>query len=200
MSELMLVTAETTTTSSAEPNTNVGGATMGGTMDTAVVTNQGATTDSKSVDVQIQPESDVVIDNPAPVEGEGLDSSAGEVPVDGEIVDTPVDGEVVDTPVDGETVDAPVEGEVAIMPAEGDMGIMPVEGDMGMMPVDGNIGIGDGGMYEEVLAGGAEVKDPIMSSWFFVIGVSAGVLAISVFVGVLLARRKIKKGIELYED
>jgi hypothetical protein len=47
---------------------------------------------------------------------------------------------------------------------------------------------------------GAGVKDPLLSSWPFVIGISAAVLAISIVIGVLLAKRKIKKGIELYED
>ncbi len=46
----------------------------------------------------------------------------------------------------------------------------------------------------------AGVKDPLLSSWPFVIGISAGVLAISIVVGVFLAKRKIKKGIDLYED
>lgn len=47
---------------------------------------------------------------------------------------------------------------------------------------------------------GPGVKDPLLSSWPFVIGISTVVLAISVALGVLLAKRKIKKGIELYED
>jgi hypothetical protein len=47
---------------------------------------------------------------------------------------------------------------------------------------------------------GTGVKDPLLSSWPFVIGISVAVLAISVALGVLLAKRKIKKGIELYED
>ena len=47
---------------------------------------------------------------------------------------------------------------------------------------------------------GTEVKDPLLSSWPFVIGISTAVLAVSVVLGVLLAKRKIKKGIELYED
>lgn len=60
--------------------------------------------------------------------------------------------------------------------------------------VDG--GYVDGGMTGEI----ATVKDPLLSSWPFVIGVSAGVLVISVVLGILLAKRKIKKGFELYED
>ncbi len=47
---------------------------------------------------------------------------------------------------------------------------------------------------------GTGVKDPLLSSWPFVIGISFVVLAVSVALGVLLAKRKIKKGIELYED
>jgi hypothetical protein len=47
---------------------------------------------------------------------------------------------------------------------------------------------------------GNGVKDPLLSSWPFVIGISFVVLAVSVALGVLLAKRKIKKGIELYED
>ena len=47
---------------------------------------------------------------------------------------------------------------------------------------------------------GTGVKDPLLSSWPFVIGISFAVLAVSVALGVLLAKRRIKKGIELYED
>lgn len=54
------------------------------------------------------------------------------------------------------------------------------------------------GMYADTDA--SAVKDPLLSNWFFVIGISAAVFAVSVVLGVLLARRKIKKGIELYED
>lgn len=48
--------------------------------------------------------------------------------------------------------------------------------------------------------GMAVVKDPLLSSWPFVIGISVAVLFVSVALGAFLARRKIKKGIELYED
>ena len=47
---------------------------------------------------------------------------------------------------------------------------------------------------------GTGVKDPLLSNWPFVIGISFVVLAVSVALGILLAKRKIKKGIELYED
>lgn len=48
--------------------------------------------------------------------------------------------------------------------------------------------------------GTVEVKEPLLASWPFVIGVSGAVLLVSIVLGALLARRKIKKGIELYED
>ena len=40
----------------------------------------------------------------------------------------------------------------------------------------------------------------MMSSWAFVGGVTASVTAIGVLLGILSAKRKIKKGIDLYED
>lgn len=64
------------------------------------------------------------------------------------------------------------------------------------------------GMYAEdgtfvdptMQTGMVEIKDPLLSSWPFVIGVSFAVLFVSIVLGALLAKRKIKKGIELYED
>lgn len=43
-------------------------------------------------------------------------------------------------------------------------------------------------------------KTPILASWPFVIGISSGTLVLSIIIGILLAKRKIKKGFELYED
>ncbi|MGF7141859.1 hypothetical protein HNQ56_000269 [Anaerotaenia torta] len=61
---------------------------------------------------------------------------------------------------------------------------------------------GDGMMGEGMMVDpmGAGVKDPLLSSWPFVIGISCAVLAVSIVLGALLAKLKIKKGIELYED
>ncbi|BCJ93138.1 hypothetical protein acsn021_07070 [Anaerocolumna cellulosilytica] len=47
---------------------------------------------------------------------------------------------------------------------------------------------------------GTGAKDPLLSSWPFVIGITVVTLAVSIGVGILLAKRKIKKGFELYED
>ena len=58
------------------------------------------------------------------------------------------------------------------------------------------------GMYMDpgFETGMAKIKDPLLSSWIFVIGISVIVLVVSSGLGALLAGRKIKKGIELYED
>ena len=42
--------------------------------------------------------------------------------------------------------------------------------------------------------GVAETKNPLLSSWVFVIGISIAVLCVSAALGAFLARRKIKKG------
>lgn len=42
--------------------------------------------------------------------------------------------------------------------------------------------------------------DGLLANWFFVGGVSAGVLLFSVAIGLLLAKAKIKKGFDVYED
>lgn len=60
--------------------------------------------------------------------------------------------------------------------------------------------MGETGTGMSVDSGIPKVKDPLLSNWIFVIGISAAVLAVSVVLGILLAKRKIKKGIELYED
>ncbi|MGB8454661.1 MAG: hypothetical protein WCD89_20320 [Anaerocolumna sp.] len=52
----------------------------------------------------------------------------------------------------------------------------------------------------DVMDTGAPVKDPLLSSWPFVIGITTVTLAVSILLGLLLAKRKIKKGYELYED
>lgn len=76
--------------------------------------------------------------------------------------------------------------------------------------------IGSGGGRRATVAGGdtggdvnvdangnliaAAGKDSLLASWPFVIGISSGTLVISIVLGILLAKRKIKKGFELYED
>lgn len=59
---------------------------------------------------------------------------------------------------------------------------------------------GEGTMVDPTMMNGAVGKDSLLSSWPFVIGISTAVLLVSIVLGTLLARRKIKKGIDLYED
>lgn len=40
----------------------------------------------------------------------------------------------------------------------------------------------------------------LLSNWFFVGGVSVGTLVLSIVIGLLLAKAKIKKGFDVYED
>lgn len=71
----------------------------------------------------------------------------------------------------------------------------------GTVSVDMGMGAGpDMGMGTEVPMDGGSVKNPLLSSWVFVAGITTVTLAISVGLGILLAKRKIKKGFELYED
>lgn len=77
----------------------------------------------------------------------------------------------------------------AVMVKEGSSGVV-VSGD-----TSGDI---SGEMYGDIT--GTATKDPILSSWPFVIGISSITLVVSIVLGILLAKRKIKKGFELYED
>jgi uncharacterized membrane protein AbrB (regulator of aidB expression) len=60
--------------------------------------------------------------------------------------------------------------------------------------------VGGDGMYGEVGMETAAAKGSVMSSWVFVIGITVATLAISIVLGVLLAKKRIKKGFDLYED
>ncbi len=76
-----------------------------------------------------------------------------------------------------------------------------------MISVDGGYvdgGTGYDGSYDGSVVDGmtgmeSSVKDPLMSSWLFVGGISAIVLAGAVVLGILLAKKRIKKGYDLYE-
>jgi len=55
-------------------------------------------------------------------------------------------------------------------------------------------------MMEETQSTTEVSIDSLLSNWYFVGGVSGGVLLLSVVIGLLLAGRKIKKGFDVYED
>ena len=67
--------------------------------------------------------------------------------------------------------------------------------------------IDTGGLYEEDYTMTSETEatteasmDSLLSNWFFVGGVSGGTLLLSIVIGLLLAKSKIKKGFDVYED
>ncbi len=136
-----------------------------------------------------------VEDEKANAEKETADSAMAE--------DTAVGEEVIAAEETGEV--APVEAATEIAEEGVDTNMVFEEATVISEP--GPIFNGDGGdigfdpgMDPMMETGVAEVKDPLLSSWPFVIGISAVVLLVSMTLGALLARRKIKKGIELYED
>ncbi|ROR31397.1 hypothetical protein EDD66_10113 [Mobilisporobacter senegalensis] len=57
---------------------------------------------------------------------------------------------------------------------------------------------GDPGMYGENIEG--MQKDPLLASWPFVAGISLATIVLGLTIGILLAKKRIKKGIVLYED
>lgn len=65
-----------------------------------------------------------------------------------------------------------------------------------MSYVEDEMGYVEEDIYGEVVS----PKDPLLSKVPFVVGVTSFTLIISVVLGLLLAKKKIKKGIELYED
>ncbi len=85
----------------------------------------------------------------------------------------------------------------AVMVKESSSGTVVISDTSGEMSGDTS-GDTNGEMYGDIT--GATTKDPILSSWPFVIGISSITLIVSIVLGILLAKRKIKKGFELYED
>ena len=91
----------------------------------------------------------------------------------------------------GEQMETMVVDEIVTGDMEYVMGDMSITDDMDYM-----IGM------DEMTEGTQELPlgDKLMGSWVFIGGVAAAVLAVGVLLGILSAKRKIKKGIDLYED
>ncbi len=66
----------------------------------------------------------------------------------------------------------------------------------------GDAGFADGMEYADGMTGETQqsVTDTLLSSPVALGGIAAGVLALGILLGFLSAKRKIKKGIDLYED
>ena len=68
-------------------------------------------------------------------------------------------------------------------------------------------GIDTGMIYDETFSDMSSTEvttqfsiDSLLSNWFFIGGVSGGVLLLSIAIGILLAKAKIKKGFDIYEE
>ena len=68
-----------------------------------------------------------------------------------------------------------------------DMGYLDMEG---YMPMEGT---------ETTESAGITI-DGLLSEWSFVGGVTGGVLLVSILIGLLLAKLRIKEGFDVYED
>lgn len=118
---------------------------------------------------------------------ETADTTASDGATEEETTDTDTDN------ADVSNVDSSVnEGEV--IDASGDTGDMAIDGDMSF---EGDMS-GVDGMNGETT--GSTIKDPFLSSYVPIAGISAATLVVGVIIGILLAKKKIKKGIDLYED
>lgn len=60
--------------------------------------------------------------------------------------------------------------------------------------------VGEYDTMQETEAAAEVSVDSLLSNWYFVGGVSGGVLLLSVVIGLLLAAGRIKKGFDVYED
>lgn len=142
---------------------------------------------------------DTAVTNTTTNEAVVIDGATSEAAVVEEVTaDGVAEGEVaVDVNMDEVTVDSEVTTEIVTDGVMVDEMITTGEGVMGD---DSYIdpAFAEEGMYVD--PGMGQIKDPLLSSWPFVIGISLAVLFVSIALGAFLARRKIKKGIELYED
>jgi hypothetical protein len=160
---------------------------------------------NNTVDIQIEPitgpsETSGEMKTDAEFDRQASDAgNAGEEVYEEETLEGDVINEDSESAVEGDYIDPGVSDEEFIMdPGFVDGGYID-DGYIDPGYIDG--GYIDGGYIDYgTETGMGEVKDPLLSSWPFVIGISAAVLVVSIVIGVLLAKLKIKKGIDLYED
>lgn len=142
------------------------------------------------------------------VEGETTDLTTEDANVEGDTSNVDVsnvEGETTTTDTTDNT-DAALEGDTdstnvdtnanegEVIDASGDTGDMAIGGDTSL----GGDMLGMDGMNGETT--GSTIKDPFLSSYVPIAGISAATLVVGVIIGILLAKKKIKKGIDLYED
>lgn len=157
-------------------------------------------------------EKEPVVEKETPVAAEPMVNETketidgGEIqPTEGEVVGEELqaaEGEVVEGgAVEGEVVEGgAVEGEVVEGAVIDDKMLEEGMKTEGEFIGDGKGDMGFGDMIGEMGDKAASPKGSVMSSWGFVIGISVATLAVSIVLGILLAKKRIKKGFDLYED
>ena len=149
-------------------------------------------------DEAVATEEQLLMDLAEPMDEVATDENTATEVIDGGGEDGLVEGESVDFQTSDEIGSDEGFSEESIDDYSGEeFGIDPVYDEGAYMDYEY-----DEGMYMDpgMEMGMGEVKDPLLSSWPFVIGISAAVLLVSIVIGALLAKLKIKKGIDLYED
>ncbi|MFT4146669.1 MAG: hypothetical protein QM644_19670 [Mobilitalea sp.] len=164
--------------------------------------------ESTTKDVKIAAEenssSSTTVSEPVVTDETTTDAATGEV-VTGDVADETVTDDAVtdETVIDETATDATGTEEVPVDAIGTDDALIEEQPVEEVITDGGYIDPGYTGELGEGMVvdpGAGQVKDPLLSSWFFVIGISVAVLFVSIALGTLLARRKIKKGIEIYED
>lgn len=147
--------------------------------------------EENSTDVQVTTEGETSADGQVATEGESI--TEGEVTpevnptTEGE-TGTESNGEAADTAVDSGEMQPDIIDDSGNSEYNSDMS-GDMSGDMTGME----------GMYGDG-ATTTTVKDPFLASYVPVIGITAATLVVGAVIGILLAKKKIKKGIDLYED
>ena len=152
---------------------------------------------SNKAEIVINSEAATTVEAEAVIGGEG--TNEGEAITEGE---TAIEGEATtegETAIEGEAItegDAAIEGEAT---SEGEI-----------ISEDAMNNVDMGGKFDESYMSGdammgmdgstTKSSGSLMSNWLFVIGISSATLVISIVLAILLAKKRIKKGFDLYED
>lgn len=124
-------------------------------------------------------------DGEADTSDKETDTGEGEADTNGEETDTKKEG--TDTDTEAPAVDDQTGQDVNL-----DTSSSTVGGD-----VAGNQGMTDSMVMGEEMG---TTKEPFLASWPAVIGISGATILLGLVIGFLLAKKKIKKGFEIYED
>ncbi|MBE5961123.1 MAG: hypothetical protein E7256_07020 [Lachnospiraceae bacterium] len=161
------------------------------------------------VSEKIQKETQNAQESPENVKTEGIaqkvEEASGDasVPAEESAGDSTTDGTIEgDTAADMTGTEAG-EGDTATDMAEteaGEDGALDMQGEADGVDISGDMMAEDGMGDMMETQTGTQASGSVLASYPFVIGISAVTLVLSIVIGILLAKRKIKKGLDLYED